>query len=442
MSPSALPLPLPAFAGYGIELEYMLVDRERLHVLPLADRLLLNAAPPGDGLLDWSNELVLHVIEIKNPRPVATLAMLPAAFQQQVRHLDSLLEPLGARLMPGAMHPWMDPKTETRLWPHDNDAIYRAYDRIFDSKSHGWANLQSMHINLPFADDAQFARLHAAIRLVLPILPALAASSPVADARATGCADYRMRVYCDNAQAVPSIAGMVIPETVSSRAGYEERILAPMYRDIAPHDPERVLRHEWLNSRGAIARFDRNAIEIRVIDTQECPQADLAVAAATCAAVRMLYDGITAPLAEQQEMTTAPLVQLLQDCIRDAEQAVVDNAAYLRLLGFPGRRATAGELWQHLVARMPPEREAFWQAPLQTILRDGPLARRISRALGGAIPRPPLATVFRPMFSPLPTPADRAAGQHRRLLLPAAPGAEWQPPGGPARLHRPAGQPG
>ena len=40
-----------------------------------------------------------------------------------------------------------------------------------------------------------------------------------------------------------------------------------MYRQIAPLDPDHVVQYEWLNSRGAIARFDRNAIEIRVIDT-------------------------------------------------------------------------------------------------------------------------------------------------------------------------------
>ena len=43
-----------------------------------------------------------------------------------------------------------------------------------------------MHVNLPFADDAQFARLHAAIRLVLPLLPALAASSPIAEGSVIG----------------------------------------------------------------------------------------------------------------------------------------------------------------------------------------------------------------------------------------------------------------
>ena len=70
---------------------------------------------------------------------------------------------------------------------------------------------------------------------------------------------------------VPALIGQVIPETVDSRAGYEARILQPMYRDIAPHDPEGLLQHEWLNCRGAIPRFDRSAIEIRVIGRAGVP---------------------------------------------------------------------------------------------------------------------------------------------------------------------------
>ncbi|HJV73042.1 MAG TPA: glutamate-cysteine ligase family protein, partial [Noviherbaspirillum sp.] len=362
--------------------------------LPIADRLLRDA--PGEhALLDWSNELVLHVIEIKNPRPVASLSLLPEAFHAEIMQINQLLETHNARLMPGAMHPWMNPKTETQLWPHDNHAIYRAYDRIFDSKSHGWANLQSMHINLPFAGDEEFARLHAAIRLILPILPALAASSPIADSMNTGYADYRMQVYCDNAQAIPSIAGMVIPETITSRTAYEQRILAPMYRDIAPHDPEKVLRQEWLNSRGAIARFDRNAIEIRVIDTQEYPHADLAIAAATTAAVEMLYSGQIASLVEQQEMTTKALAVILRDCLHNAELTVLDNATYLRLLGFPSSRCEARELWQYLVERMPKDDTQQWRAPLETILRQGTLARRILRALGDDYSHARLHAVYR-----------------------------------------------
>ena len=393
---------LHAFAGYGIELEYMIVERDSLDVLPAADRLL-RSAPDNTGndaprgLLGWSNEMMLHLIELKNLRPTAALGMLPAPFQDEVRHINRQLEHLGARLMPGAMHPWMDPRREARLWPHGNAALYRAYDRIFGSASHGWANLQSMHVNLPFADDREFARLHAAIRLVLPILPALAASSPIADGRATGWADYRMRVYCDNAPRFPSIAGLVVPETVGSRAAYEERILAPMYRDIAPHDPQRILRQEWLNSRGAIARFDRNTIEIRVIDTQECPRADLAVAAAASHAVRALYRAEDM-LAAQQEMPTGALAAILQGCIRDAEQNIVDDARYLRLLGYPESRCSANELWHFLIERMLDDDVGLtgqWRDPLRVMLREGPLARRILRAAGEACGESRLRQVYR-----------------------------------------------
>lgn len=395
------PTPLPAFAGVGIELEYMIVDRESLNVLPLADRLLHEAAGQRAndvvrGMMGWSNELVLHVVEIKNPQPVPCLDPLAAAFQDEIRQINQLLAQHGARLMPTAMHPWMDPRSETRLWPHDNDAIYRAYDRIFDSHSHGWSNLQSMHINLPFAGDEEFARLHAAIRLVLPILPALAASSPIADGRDTGMADYRMHTYAGNAQAIPSITGMVVPETITSRAAYEQRILAPMYRDIAPHDPKQVLRKEWLNSRGAIARFDRHAIEIRVIDTQECALADLAVAAATVGVVRLLYEADDELIA-QQELPTALLANILHTCIRDAEQAVIEDEHYLRLFGFPEGACRAGELWEHLIGRIAADADnagVQWHGTWQTMLEHGPLARRILRAVDGDFSRERLKTVY------------------------------------------------
>lgn len=403
MTSDSDPPVLHAFSGYGIELEYMIVDRATLSVKPIADRLLRDdhdhvVNELRRGLLGWSNELALHVVEVKNLRPVIMLSMLQDAFESEVREINERLERCGACLMPTAMHPWMNPAADARLWPHQHEEIYRAYARIFDTHSHGWVNLQSMHINLPFSGDAEFARLHAAVRLVLPILPALAASSPIADGRMTGFADYRMRVYCDNAREIPSIAGLVIPETVTSRAAYEQRLLAPMYRDIESHDPQGVLQYEWLNSRGAIARFDRSAIEIRVVDTQECPRADLAVAAAAISVVRLLYRAADTSLAGQQEIPTDALAAILQACIRDAEQAVIGHAGYLRLLGVPERRCTAGELWAHLVGQIAlddPVHESLWHAPLQVMLQQGPLARRILRALGPRCTRAGMEAVYR-----------------------------------------------
>jgi len=378
---------LHAFAGYGVELEYMIVDRDTLAVMPIADRLLRTAAGETTSDVDrgpfgWSNEIVQHLVEIKNARPGPALEALVAGFQVEVDAINRLLLPLGARLMPGAMHPWMNPATETCLWSRDHAPIYQAYDRIFGCRQHGQANLQSMHLNLPFADDSEFARLHAAVRLLLPILPALAASSPIADGQLSGFLDTRMEAYRGAVDRIPSVIGQVIPETSSSAAEYREQVLQRMYRDIAPLDPEGVLQHEWLNARGAIPRFDRNALEIRVIDVQECPQADLAIAAAASAAIRSLYSAKWSSLAAQQTIGSEALATILLDCIRDAEQAQIEDTGYLRLLGFPGRRCTAGELWRHLVAGAALDTSGPWREPLGVMLDHGPLARRILRALG------------------------------------------------------------
>lgn len=383
---------LRAFAGYGIELEYMIVDRKTLMVRPLADRLLRDEAGrvvnelPRNGM-GWSNELTLHLVEIKNAEPQPLAQPLARAFQAEVSEIARRLEPLGACLMPAAMHPWMDPARETHLWPHANADIYLAYDRVFGCRQHGFANLQSMHLNLPFADDAEFSWLHAAARLLLPILPALAASSPIAEGHPSGYMDTRLKAYGTHQAKVPASMGHVIPETVSGMADYRQRILSPMYRQMSASDPAGTLCHEWLNARGAIPRFERMALEIRLIDMQEHPGADLAVAAAVSAVVRRLYHEQDAGLAEQQAYPVEPLSDLLETCIQHADHAAITDPGYLRLLGFPGASCRAGELWHWLIEewwKHEPDQQAAWGEPLAVILQHGPLARRILEASGPA----------------------------------------------------------
>jgi glutamate---cysteine ligase / carboxylate-amine ligase len=378
--------PLRAFSAVGLELEYMIVRTPTLDVAPIADRLLDERT--GASGLAWSNELVAHVVELKNPRPTSALAMLPARLQAEICAMNAVLAASQARLMPTAMHPWMDPSKETRLWPRDNE-IYRAYDRIFNCSSHGWSNLQSMHINLPFGDDHEFGRLHAAVRLVLPILPAIAASSPFAEGRHTGWLDYRLRAYEGNAGCVPQMNGEMVPDPITSRGQYEREILAPLYAALAPHDQAGLLREEWVNARGAIARFDRSAIEIRLIDTQECAEADVAVAAAVVDLVRLLYD------AGPAAVPTSELARILRLCMRDAERAKIDSPAYLDALIGRSDVCDAREVWERLAGRMSKEaHRPLWQPLLSRVLREGPLARRLLNALGANPSREQLANAY------------------------------------------------
>ncbi|HSH07201.1 MAG TPA: glutamate-cysteine ligase family protein [Burkholderiales bacterium] len=398
------PKALHAFAGAGIELEYVLVDRETLAVRPIADQLLRDASGAvvnalNHGRFGWSNELVLHLLELKSERPEAGLESLAEGFQDEVRAMNARLAPLGARLMPTGMHPWMNPRSETRLWPHEYAEIYATYDRVFDCRRHGWANVQSMHVNLPFAGDAELARLLAAARRVLPILPALAASSPVADGARQTVLDYRMQCYLTHAARVPAMLGDIVPEPVRSEAAYRAEILAPMYAEMAPFDADGVMQDEWLNARGAIVRFDRSALELRVIDTQECPAMDLAVAAAAIGALRACYEGRLANEDPLAPFPTARLVNILHACIADADAAIIDDAEYLTGLGLRARRATAGELWRHLIETTlslvgSDEERTLWNERLELILSEGPLARRILQAAGSELPRERLQAVY------------------------------------------------
>jgi glutamate---cysteine ligase / carboxylate-amine ligase len=368
------------FPTYGIEIEYMIVDEESLDVRPIADRLL---AKLNDGRianevvlppLAVSNELPLHVIELKTDWPVPEVFPMAGAFHKGVAKLNGLLVEEGARLLPGGMHPWMAPERDTRLWPHGDREIYNAFDRIFDCRGHGWSNLQSSHLNLPFHDDASFAALHHAIRLVLPLLPAIAASSPVVDGQVASTLDRRLKVYRTNCAKLQTVTGEVIPEPVDSPREYHERILAPMYCEIAPHDPEGVLREEWLNARGAIARFDRNTIEIRVLDVQECAAADLAIHVAVSSLVRHLEKAAPLP----QEL----LVALYEESVEVGFDAKVPGE-YAALFGLQqARQISMRQLWEAILSGailngIPAEARKI----VGFIVSHGSLAERILRSL-------------------------------------------------------------
>ena len=376
--------PLELLAGYGVELEYMIVDAETLDVGPIADSLLTEAGLREEmevarGDLCWSGELALHVLELKTNGPVSRLTSLPSVFDEHVGAINRRLSRRGARLLPGAMHPWMDPTRELTLWPHELTEVFAALDRIFDCRGHGWANLQSAHLNLSFSGAEQFGRLHAAIRVVLPLIPALAASSPICEGRATGMLDTRLSVYRDNARRIPSVTGLVVPERVYTPEAYQQ-LLGAIYADLAPHDPQGLLQHEWINGRGCIARFDRSAIEIRLLDVQECPEADLAVAAALVALVRALVDERFATRSTQQKLDERQLAALLEQTLIKGDRALIEDGAYLAVFG-RNAPCRAGELWQELVAETFASAEARWLPALELIFQRGVLARRILEAL-------------------------------------------------------------
>ena len=394
---------LRLFEGYGIEIETMVVDADSLDIRPIVDDLLKRGADTDayvgeveDGAIAWSNEFVAHVVELKTNGPAPDWTGLEHEFRRSSKLLNDYLATWNAMLLPTAMHPWMNPVTETKFWPHDYSPIYRAYHSMFDARRHGWANLQSVHLNLPFADEQEFARLMGAIRLVLPLIPALAASSPIVEGRDTGILDNRLHFYRTNSERVAAMTGQVIPEPIFDVKGYRDGVFAAIDRELVARGASEVLLgNEWTNARGAIARFDRMAIEIRLIDAQECSAADLAVACAVSNLVRGLVEERWSSAQSQRAVRSEPLIAQLVETIRLGPESKLVCDELTTCFDAAGKgHETVGDLLRAIVPPSfdgPPELEPA----LEVILEDGVLSQRILRALGTDFDRDALRGVYR-----------------------------------------------
>ncbi|HOP63535.1 MAG TPA: glutamate-cysteine ligase family protein [Spirochaetota bacterium] len=400
---------LGLFEATGIELEYMITDSDTLDVMPICDKILFDISgsidnevyPDGeDGFSAWSNELALHVLEFKSLNPVRDIKGAGHLFRREINTANRLLEKYNAKLLPSAMHPWMIPDAEFKIWPYGNREIYEAFDRIFGCKGHGWSNLQSLHINLPFKNNEEFRKLHTAIRILLPVINALTASSPFVEGKFSGFHDYRLEIYRTNSIKIPSITGYIIPEPVQGIEEYNTEILDRIYQDLENFDPTGILKEEWINARGCIARFDRGAIEIRTSDIQECPEADIACASLIIEVLKKLVYEEISSIDEQLSHETYPLYKILLSVARNGD-TVIDDPDYLHVFGLK-KPCSALNFWEQMASLFFPD--AGPEAPyLSNIFKHGNLSRRILNATGLSPSRDTLKSIYKKLSASLAT---------------------------------------
>jgi len=374
----------------GLEVEYAVVDGDLRPACVVADAFReasgRAASDVSRGRIGFSNELAAHVLELKMMRPSADLRQMESDLHDGVVYFSGLLrERFGARLLPTAMHPLMKP-SETRLWSRGGRAVYDAYARTFDVRTHGWLNIQSTHVNLPFGrTERDVVDLYNAVACLLPYLPALAASSPVVEGRTRRHVDNRLHYYRTNQERIPEITGDVVPSFLDSVGQYHTAVLRPIYRALRDVPGADVLRREWVNSRGAILRFQRQALEIRILDVQECVRMDVALAAFTRAALRWLMRALREGEIELPEH--GMLVDDLGRVITGGRAARV--AA--KHLGRAGLRArSAGDVLGFVLERSRREATGDERRLLRTVgdrLERGSLSemirRRLARKRGG-----------------------------------------------------------
>ncbi len=137
----------------------------------------------------------------------------------------------------------------------------------------------------------------------------------------------------------------------------------------------------FLNSRGAIARFDRGAIEIRVTDLQECPDADIAIASLITETLKSFVNEKYSKFKEQSLLSEDRLYDIFCKVIRDGEKTLIDDKEYLNLIGIKEKKVPAHEIWKQLFNEVRASMQSEENDKIGYILDEGTLSTRIIKKL-------------------------------------------------------------
>lgn len=226
----------------------------------------------------FGKEMQMHVMELKPNQPFKSPIEFEETMHNAVISLTEFLEhKYKLNLLGTGMHPTLR-LDETGVWPHRHRKIYHFYGKVFNLKQHGWLNIQSFQLNLPYTNEKEAVQMHNALAEICAYIPAVSASSPIYEGKLGEYVDNRLHFYTLNQKEVPSVTGDVIPEYITSFKQYKTDIIGRYSSDLIKAGVNDCLPYkDWVNSRGAIFRFDRKAIEIRVMDEQECVKSDVAL---------------------------------------------------------------------------------------------------------------------------------------------------------------------
>jgi gamma-glutamyl:cysteine ligase YbdK (ATP-grasp superfamily) len=339
----------------GPEHEFSIND-ENFVPLPISDHIIkkirgriANEAKLECGVV-VGKELQKHVIELKPERPYYSLEEFEEKMQEGVLELMSYLD--GYRLLGLGMHPLLKPE-EAKVWNHRDRKIYEAYDRIFNIKQHGWVNIQSFQLNLPYKNEKEAIEIHNKLRILIPYLVAISSSSPICEGKPFYVGS-RIYFYRTNQIKIPLICNDVIPEKINSIEEYKREILGRIYSELKKVNAE-VLCREWVNSRGVIFRFTRNCLEIKAMDEQECIKSDVALASLVISLLRSDLNEI-----DDQELKkrldsamihgTREMKSELRELLKKAEKsAEKEERKYLRIIK---DRIEEGSLGEKIIGKI------------------------------------------------------------------------------------------
>ncbi len=375
-------------SGFQLELNLALVGKDSLNAFSQVDELLtlrcgerLRRVQIGEA--EWSLGGPRHRLAVRSRNGFDSLGHAQNVLSSELKIAAELAMQLDGRLAGQGMHPWMR-ADEAEYWPHVDIGRSQALESIFGSERHGFANQQMLGLALPFQDDAGFEALWAALRIVLPLLPAIAASSPFADGACGPVRNCRLAARRDYFDTDLDFASSLVPKHYSCREAVRAELGAPLEEALEKRGLLGTLQAGDVCGDGILADFRSGLVHIGVLDMQESLQANLAICSLVVAMVRIMIWQVDVPLAGQRQWPSARLNEVLEPMLCEAEDGVIRDLDYLQLFKFPEHGACrAGELLQFLIEEKLAEDSAIVAntAVLEQIVSRGSLATRCLRAL-------------------------------------------------------------
>ena len=290
----------PLFSVVGVEVGYLVVNDLTLNIKPC----IFSLKNEEHDLIE--EKLDMHKLVLCLKEPASSFVGLDKAFHSNILRVLNELKSHGAKLLAGAVHPWIDVM-----------------------------NFKGMQLHLPFRTEEDVRHLHSSLRILIPIIPAIAAASPFSKGDRTGFLDYRMHLGSSTVPQIP---------------------------DVKP-TPE---------------VFGSTSYEIKAADSQECPKADLAIAESIFITARGLAAGKWNTRKFYETFSTNDLFAILVACIKSGEDAMIDNLSYLRCFGLK-KPVLAKELWEKIFEELLNKKMHFYET-FSEILKHGTLAKRLLKA--------------------------------------------------------------
>ena len=363
-----------------IEVEYIIADRDSMEAVPLAEKLIKKAAgceksvtyssPDSECTILWSLTKHDYIVKFSAQISRANIREAEKILHNQILEANRMLEEFNAVLYASAVYPLPGSGSAKKSCSSCSDRPEDIRNLIENSVF----NYHYMKLYLHFNNEEEFFRLHTAVRLIMPLLPALTSGSPVIGNCETEVQDSGLEIFRHKLSRKGKACGSIIPRPVRNRKEYEESLNQCLNCDSSGKDAALVDECKALT-----ADFEKGMLGVSIFDMQESPHVDFAVVRFVTYVLELIVN-CRCGAERQASVSNDELLKIFDNITKDGLKGIADNEKYLKLLGIEDQtRMSAWGIWM-LLAKKVKDYAGLKIPPVENILKTGALSERIVKA--------------------------------------------------------------